>query len=388
MVDFLDKYNILYENQYGFRPNYSTEYAPIQLSDKIARAIDDKKFMVGIFVDLSKAFDTLNHEILLTKLAHYGIRGIANDWFRSYLSNRKQCVSFNNILSAECTITTGVPQGSILGPLLFLLYINDICNSSSLLHFILYADDTNIFFSSKNIDELCTIVNMELRCVMQWFICNRLSVNIKKTNFVLFGNQAMLKNVTSQTRCKLFMGNIEIGQTNTAKFLGIIIDSNLTWKPHIDNVTKKVAKSVGIIKRVRHCLPVDTLNTLYNTLILPYINYCNIIWARNKVTKINKYTEQQQQSTRLHALFVLQKKIVRIITLSPYNSHALPLFKRLNQLTIYDINKLAVATFMYRYENNSLPQVFSGFFVATSAVHDHIIHVAPLSCIFCLLELT
>ena len=218
------------------------------------------------------------------------------------------------------------------------------------------------FFSSKNIDDLCTIVNMELRYVIQWFICNRLSVNIKKTNFVLFGNQAMLKNVTNQTRCKLFMGNIEIGQTNTAKFLGIIIDSNLTWKPHTDNVTKKVAKSVGIIKRVRHCLPVDTLNTLYNTLILPYINYCNIIWARNKVTKINKYTEQQQQSTRLHALFVLQKKIVRIITLSPYNSHALPLFKRLNQLTIYDINKLAVATFMYRYENNSLPQVFSGFF--------------------------
>ena len=161
----------------------------IQLSDKIARAIDDKKFVVGIFVDLSKAFDTLNHEILLTKLAHYGIRGIANDWFRSYLSNRKQCVSFNNFLSAECMITTGVPQGSILGPLLFLLYINDICNSSSLLHFVLYADDTNIFFSSKNIDDLCTIVNMELRCVMQWFICNRLSVNIKKTNFVLFDRQ-------------------------------------------------------------------------------------------------------------------------------------------------------------------------------------------------------
>ena len=126
--------------------------------------------MIGIFVDLSKAFDTLNHEILLSKLEYYGIRGIANDWFQSYLTNRKQFVIFDNILSNECLITTGVPQGSILGPLLFLLYINDICISSKLLHFISYADDTNIFYSCENIDDLCRIVNVELGCVMQWFI--------------------------------------------------------------------------------------------------------------------------------------------------------------------------------------------------------------------------
>ena len=291
MVEFLDKHNVLYEHQYGFRQNYSTEHALIQLSDKIAQAIDKKRFMIGIFVDLSKAFDTLNHEILLSKLEYYGIRGIANDWFRSYLTNRKQFVIFDNILSNECLITTGVPQGSILGPLLFLLYINDICSSSKLLHFILYADDTNIFYSCENIDDLCRIVNVELGCVMQWFISNRLSVNIKKTNFVMFGNQAKLKNITN---CKIFMENIEIVQTNTAKFLGVSIDSNLTWKNHIDSITKKVAKSVGIIKRIRHCLPNNILHTLYNTLILPYINYCNIIWAKTKVTRNNKYTAPQK----------------------------------------------------------------------------------------------
>jgi hypothetical protein len=246
MVEFLDKHKILYEHQYGFRQNYSTEYALIELSDKIAQSIDKKKLMIGIFVDLSKAFDTLNHEILLSKLAHYGIRGVSNEWFRSYLSNRNQFVVFNNVLSAKSKITTGVPQGSILGPLLFLLYINDICNSSQILHFILYADDTNIFYSSENINELCTTINNELRCVMQWFITNRLSVNIKKTNFVIFGTQAKIKYIS---KCKIFMENIEIVQTNTAKFLGVLIDSNLSWKCHIDYITKKVAKSVGIIKK-------------------------------------------------------------------------------------------------------------------------------------------
>ena len=355
VVDFLDKYKVLYEQQYGFRKNYSTEYALIELSDKIAQAIDKKEFTVGIFIDLSKAFDTLNHEILLKKLAHYGIRGVANDWFRAYLCDRCQFVSYNNVLSAEGKISTGVPQGSILGPLLFLLYINDICESSRLLHFILYADDTNIFCSNKNIVELCNIVNRELQCVAQWFRANRLSVNIKKTNFVIFGTQANLRN---KTNCRIFMEKLEIAQTNTAKFLGVLIDCNLNWKSHIDYISKKIAKNVGIIKRLRHCLPIHILNTLYNTLILPYLSYCNIIWANNK-------------PTRLQSLMMLQKKIVRVNTASGYYSHALPLFGKLNQLTVFDLNRLFVATFMYRFHFNCLPPMFSDYFIENSKIHNH-----------------
>ena len=152
----------------------------IELSDKIAEAMDNKKHMMGIFIDLSKAFDTLNHSILLQKLSNYGIRGVANDWFKNYLTSREQYVIYNNILSSRCTITTGVPQGSILGPLLFLLYINDISNSSAILKFILFADDTNIFYSCENFERLCSSVNRELREVIQWFKSNRLLVNLKK----------------------------------------------------------------------------------------------------------------------------------------------------------------------------------------------------------------
>ena len=238
ITDFIDKHKILYEQQYGFRQNSSTDFALIELSDEIAEAIDRKQFMIGIFVDLSKAFDTLNHSILLQKLSNYGIRGLANDWFQSYLNSREQYVYFNNVLSNRCKITTGVPQGSILSPLLFLLYINDICGSSRLLRFILYADDTNIFYSGENLDQLCAIVNGELRGVMQWFNTNRLSVNLKKTNFVMFGSPSKIGKLR---KCGIFLDNINISRTNTAKFLGVIIDETLSWKNHITSIRPEPA---------------------------------------------------------------------------------------------------------------------------------------------------
>ena len=201
LSEFLNKHEILYEQQYGFRQNFSTDLALLELSDKIAESIDAKKYTIGIFVDLSKAFDTLNHGILLKKLFRYGIRGIANNWFQNYLHERQQYVMFNNVTSTKCKITTGVPQGSILGPLLFLLYINDICRTSEILKFILYADDTNIFYSCESLDQLCEVVNRELHGVMQWFRANRLSVNLKKTNFVILGFSGRTKKID---KCEIF----------------------------------------------------------------------------------------------------------------------------------------------------------------------------------------
>lgn len=180
ILSYIDKNEILSKSQFGFRKNHSTYMAMMQFHDKVTEAIDKNEFCVGIFIDLSKAFDTINHDILLQKLNAYGIRGTPNLLIKNYLLNRIQYVEYKNCQSKMSTITCGVPQGSILGPLLFLLYINDMSETSKLLYFILFADDTNILYSNQDIWQLMKIVNSELLILSDWFKANKLSLNIKK----------------------------------------------------------------------------------------------------------------------------------------------------------------------------------------------------------------
>ena len=153
-VKFLDRNNILGSYQYGFRSKYSTSMALTDIANKIVDSFEENSFLIGIFVDLSKAFDTINHDIMLTKLKHYGIRGLAQSWYNSYLSNRYQCTKYKNCMSESKKIVCGVPQGSLLGPLLFILYINDIVKVSKNPSYILYADDTNILFNGNDLASL------------------------------------------------------------------------------------------------------------------------------------------------------------------------------------------------------------------------------------------
>ena len=186
LIKYVDCNNLLYKYQFGFRKNHSTVMALTTLTDKISNAVEDGDYVMGVFLDFSKAFDTVNHCILLDKLHLYGIRGAAHQWISSYLSNRKQCVNFDGAMSQPMSITCGVPQGSILGPLLFLLYINDIVNVSDKLFPILFADDTNVFINGKCIDSMSVLMNNELCKLLLWLNANTLSLIVKKTHFIIF----------------------------------------------------------------------------------------------------------------------------------------------------------------------------------------------------------
>jgi len=291
LSSFITDTSILHPSQYGFQPNHSTYMALLDMEDKISKAMDNNEYAVGIFIDLAKAFDTVDHTILLDKMSNYGIRGMQLQWFHSYLLNRTQRVSCNGALSKVGLITHGVPQGSNLGPLLFLLYINDLAQISTTLHLILFADDTNIFYSNKSHTVLTEVVNRELILLSSWFLANRLTLNVDKTNFIYFKSYRKIKPVTLTL-------NIEqkpIIQADSVKFLGVFLDQHLSWKTHINYISQKIAKNIGIISRISHILPKSIRLSLYYTLILPYLSYCNLIWSSN-------------YDSRLKKLVILQKK--------------------------------------------------------------------------------
>ena len=239
LINFIEKHNILYNYQFGFRKGYSTEYAILETVENLKTAIDENKITCGIFLDFSKAFDTINHQILLAKLFKYGIRGLPHTWFTSYLSNRQQYVKVGEYESDLRDITCGVPQGSTLGPLLFLLYINDLPNSSQKLLFRIFADDTNIFYSSKDLNELETVVNNELVYVLEYCAVNKLSINFKKTNYMLITSPRKNPSI-SITTC-------DIECTKQIKYLGVFIDNHLKWEPHIKHINNELTKNIGIL---------------------------------------------------------------------------------------------------------------------------------------------
>ena len=301
LIDYIHKNWILTDCQYGFRSNVSTNYAIIELVDKITKAIENNEFTVGIFLDLSKAFDTVNHDILLSKLYFYGIRGSCHAWIKDYLSNRKQIVKYNQIRSSERLISCGVPQESVLGPLLFLIYINDLINSTTKLFTILFADDTNMFCSGKDMHELETTVNSELAQVQEWLTLNQLTLNIKKTNFIIFKSHKKLL----RRDLRLTLNGTVLQRVEDSKFLGIVIDQHLTWKNHIDYITKRILRIRGLLCRIRFYVNQTHLKMLYNSLIYPYLHYGNIVWANNYPKRLDTLFKLQKKSIENYNLFAV-----------------------------------------------------------------------------------
>ena len=205
----------------NFCHKHSTYMAVLDFVKDLNEAADNNMLTAGIFMDLSKAFDTIDHGILLHKLYHYGFRGVSYKWFENYLSNRKQYVSFNNAHSLHESVTCGVPQGTILGPLLFIVYMNDICETSNILSFILFADDTTVFHSDNDIQRLCNIMNRELKEIVNWFKCNKLSLNASKTNLMFIGTPHQTSNISDGHH--IFLDGCKLTRVHEAKFLGITL---------------------------------------------------------------------------------------------------------------------------------------------------------------------
>ena len=355
LYDFLQKHNILFQNQFGFRKNNSTTSALLQITEKIKESIDNKKYGCGSFIDLSKAFDTVNHEILLRKLEHYGIRGVVLDWFNSYLSNRKQYVYLNGESSQLENITCGVPQGSILGPLLFLIYINDLPNISEVLQFYLFADDTNIYYENESIIKLEKIINHELKKLYTWLIVNRLSLNIDKTYFLVFhpDNKPVMQRITIKIH------KHAITEKSQIKYLGVMIDATLTWKAHIEKICKTISRSIGVLYKIKPFVNLKILKTLYYSLIYPHLIYAIEIWGSADTTHMNH-------------ILMLQKRIVRMLSYLDkrqpnYAFHpADPLFVTLGFLKVHDLFKLKLATFIYKSLNKQTPTNFHSWFKLTT----------------------
>jgi hypothetical protein len=344
--NFVLKNNILFENQFGFQTAKSTYMALMILYDKISEALDKGEHVIGIFVDLRKAFDTIDHSILLSKLSYYGIRGVALKWAASYLSNRQQYVSCHGYDSQLKTVTHGVPQGSILGPLLFLIYINDIAKVSVIMLPILFADDTNLLYSNSSLSTLVNVVNHELNKLHIWFAANKLSVNVGKTNYMMFGTKNKLINGVYP---KIVLNGTELEKTSTSKFLGVTIDECLNWHAQIATVGCKISRGIGILRKLQYKVSSEILLLLYNVLIKPHLMYCNIVWGSTLISS-------------LEPIVLLQKAALRLIARVPFRAHSAVLFKRYGVLKINDINKLLVMSFIYRSIFCAIPRELSGFF--------------------------
>ena len=286
----------------------STSLALLELTEEITSALD-KKSTIGVFIDLKKAFDTIDHTLLLEKLRQYGVRGVANDWLSSYMENRLQYVSFGDTDSTLRNVICGVPQGSILGPKLFIPYINDICNVSPVLKFILFADDTNIFCSRSDIVQLSIIVSNELDKLSEWFAVNKLSLNLSKTNFMLFTNCRREQNVN------ISINTCEIDTVYKTKFLGVglVIDSKLNWKDHVAMVKSRLLKSLAIMHKAKHLLDRRSGMILYFPLFLPYLSYCCEVWGNTYSSNIKKCVCIAKKAVRIVSLSVYVRKLIVVI---------------------------------------------------------------------------
>ena len=338
--------NILYDYQFGFRQNHSTAQALIEITDYLKCSIDEQKKVCGIFLDLTKAFDTVDHNILLKKLQHYGIRGSTNELIESYLTNRYQYVALGQTHSSKRLISCGVPQGSVLGPLLFLIYINDIAKCSSTGRIRIFADDTSAFIEGQNIEDVISKSEKLMNSLNIWFKSNKLTLSESKSCFLLFRSQQSKVNEIPNT---LKFGEKSISRENSVKYLGITLEEHLNWNEHVQNVCSSLRKCFSVFYGIRDFINKEQIRTLYYSLV-----YSKIVYA------LAVYGQTTQEN--LLQLQRLQNGLLKVLTKNKLFYSTNKLHNNLKILKVEDMVEQEILTFVFNFKNERLPNIFNDKF--------------------------
>ncbi|KAI5734013.1 hypothetical protein M8J77_001411 [Diaphorina citri] len=321
---YLDHYNLLTEHQFGFRSGRSTSDAVTSFFRQLDAILSRGHLAVGIFCDLSRAFDCVDHDILLSKLPFYGVKNSSHSWFQSYLLNRLQrvkipaCIdgSKRDVFSSCLSVRAGVPQGSVLGPLLFLIYINDLIRCCQIAKFTLFADDTTILVSGQNHDGVVSNCTKALEDVQIWFLSNKLQLNANKTSFLCFGNRTP----TPIPTLTIPQSNLVLRQATEVRFLGITMDAGLCWKLHIQALSSKLSSAVFALKSVRKNVDFRAGLSSYFAYFHSIMSYGILFWGFAAGTK---------------EILLLQKRAVRAVFGLSRTTSCRPYFKDHNIPTFY-----------------------------------------------------
>ena len=345
LIQFLGKYNILIPSQYGFQRNFSTIHAITDIVTLTYDNINIKHYTALFFLDLKKAFDSVCHSTLLAKLDHYGIRGQTLKLIKSFLI-RKQFVSMNKTQSSLMTNPFGVPQGSTLGPLLFLLYVNDLPNSTQIIP-RLFADDTCLSVHHSNLSNLQTELNLELTRLSEWCKSNKLTINPTKSQLLVISprlNELVMD-------FDVHLNGITVPLSNSVKYLGVTLDSKLTFESHIKILETNLSKAAGIIYKLKFVLPKDALIKLYYALFHPHLLYGLISWGSTYPSYLMKIS-------------TLQNKVVKLIGGGAFQDRATPFYFKLNIPKLTDLYKIEISKLMYNivHKPQYLPNNFSKYF--------------------------